>query len=113
MSSVATPPAYEGSVVIIWLSRQNPQWWQPAIHDADTNQLIPVTAMFWGVDFEATDSFNDLITVDLRLLVDNEGRPLIADADGRLPNPIRDPDDPDHVRTRIFRCRVAEIRTAP
>jgi len=103
----------QGTVVITWPAAAKPPVhgaplipWQMEIHDHATGeQMLGVSGLRMTIGGE---SWNDeVICVDLTELVGDDGKPQ----HGKPVVPVRDPDNPERVRTAVFRYYVAEMRT--
>ena len=100
------PTPYPGRVIIVWPGT-DPKQWQTAFRDAGTGQLLPTAAFSLVVDWgDGGATPNDPITIDLHLLVDGDGQPLL----GEHAKPVPDPNGRHKVRSALFRCLVAEMR---
>jgi len=88
-------PEFAGDIIIEWGPARpgGIPGWQTAIYDAATGQLLP------GV-MTLTATADDVVTAELRMLADADGKPFAADA-------LVIPDD---ISTAVFRYRVAEMR---
>jgi hypothetical protein len=103
------PPYYPGRIVITWpapTSNGTPlPTWPMQVHDYDTGTpMLAVTGL--RIVLGGDDWGTPAILADLKMLVDVDGQPLIGD---RI-KPVRDPNDPERIYSKTFRCYVVEMR---
>jgi len=103
---------HPGRIVITWPAAAKPpvhgtplMTWPMMIHDYETGeQMLGVSGLQMVLGGKSWDA--DTICVDLTELVGDDGQPLR----GKYVLPVRDPDDPNCVRTGVFRYYVVEMR---
>lgn len=103
------PPYYPGRIAITWpapTSNGTPLLtWPMQVHDYDTGTpMLAITGL--RITLGGDNWSGEVITADLQMLVDLEGQPLM----GERVKPVPDPDDPERIYSRVFRCYVAEMR---
>lgn len=104
------PPYYPGrGIVITWpapTSNGVPLMTTlMQVHDSETGEpLLAITGLRMVLGGDNWDG--GPLTVDLKMYVDADGRPLI----GSPANVVPDPNDPERMYSRVFRCYVTEMR---
>lgn len=107
------PPYYPGhGIVITWpapTGTGTPLMTQlMQVHDTETGEpLLAVTGLRMALGGDGWDG--GPLTVDLKMFVDADGQPLI----GSPANVVPDPNDPERMYSRVFRCYVTEMRVLP
>ena len=104
------PTPYPGiGIAITWPTAKGDgtplMTWPMQIHDHDTGKpLLAITGVRMAL---GGDQWNtEAIQVDIKTFVDTDGQPLI----GAPANVVPDPDNPEQLYIKVFRCYVTEMR---